>query len=208
MPPRPVNGTGAARETEEEALTRISTEGMPPPPSLPVRPSDLTKLCSAALHFAEGYYKALESAKSTISSYYVPAVPGDKPLPDITLNGNPVLDGASVQEIFQKQVSPAHFTIQSVDCSVINPQYPRLDGSASKSPGSSISILVMVGGQVKFGQEPERTFNENFLLVPNHSPAPAPQREGRYVRHNPQRRNEFLIQSQNFRMVALSATPA
>jgi hypothetical protein len=31
MPPRPVNGTSAARETEEEALTRISTEGMPAP---------------------------------------------------------------------------------------------------------------------------------------------------------------------------------
>jgi NTF2-related export protein 1/2 len=205
MPPRPVNGASAARETEEEALTRISTEGMPRPES--PSPSDLT-CCPAALHFAEGYYKALENAKSTISSYYVPAVLGDKPLPDITLNGNPVPDGVSVQEIFQKQVSPAHFIIHSVDCSVINPQYPRLDGAASKSPGGSISVLVMVGGQVKFGQEPERTFNENFVLVPNHAPVPAPQREGRYVRHNPQRRNEFLIQSQNFRMVALSATPA
>ena len=29
MPPRPLNGAGAARETEDEALTRISTEGMP-----------------------------------------------------------------------------------------------------------------------------------------------------------------------------------
>jgi NTF2-related export protein 1/2 len=133
---------------------------------------------------------------------------GDKPLPDITLNGNPVPDGNSVQEIFQKQVPPAHFYIQSVDCSVINPQYPRPDGTASKSLSSSISILVIVGGQVKFGQEPERTFNENFMLVPNHEPTAAPQRDGRYIRNNQQRRNNFLIQSQNFRMVALSATPA
>lgn len=154
------------------------------------------------------YYKALETSKSTIASYYVPPVLGDKPLPDITLNGNPVPDGQSVQEIFQKQVPPAHFNIQSVDCSVINPQYLRPDGAASKSLSSSISILVIVGGQVKFGQEPERTFNENFVLVPNHEPAPAPQREGRYIRNNQQRRNEFLIQSQNFRMVALSASPA
>jgi hypothetical protein len=29
MPPRSTNGGGAARETEDEALTRISTEGMP-----------------------------------------------------------------------------------------------------------------------------------------------------------------------------------
>jgi NTF2-related export protein 1/2 len=112
-----------------------------------------------------------------------------------------------VQEIFQKQVPQAYFNIQSVDCSVINPQYPRPDGSAAKSPSSSISILVIIGGQVKFGQEPEKTFNENFVLVPNHAPAPAPQREGRYIR-NQQRRNDFLIQSQTFRMVALSATPA
>ena len=140
-----------------------------------------------------------------IASYYVPQVPGDKPLPDITLNGNPVPDGPSVQEIFQKQVPPAHFNIQSVDCTVINPQYPKPDGIASKSSNISISILVIIGGQVRFGQEPERTFSENFVLVPNHTPSPAPQREGRYIRNTHQRRNEFLIQSQNFRMVALSA---
>ena len=145
----------------------------------------------------------MESHKSEIATFYVPPVPGDKPLPDITFNGNAIPNGAAVQEAFEKQLPQARFDVQTVDSSIINPKYPRPDGTLSKSLRGSISLLVIVGGQVKFAQEPNRTFSETFVLVPNHETPPAPPRGGRQPR-----RSDFLIQSQTFRMVALAAAPA
>lgn len=130
-------------------------------------------------------------------------MPGDKTLPDITFNGNAIPNGAAVQEAFANQLPQARYDVQTVDCSLINPKYARPDGTLAKSLRNSISLAVIVGGQVQFGQEPNRTFSETFVLVPNFDPPPAPQRGGRQPA-----RNDFLIQSQTFRMVALPAAAA
>jgi NTF2-related export protein 1/2 len=56
-----------------------------------------------------------------------------------------------------------------------------------------MTILVIVSGIVRFGEDrndPERQFSETYVLVPNHD------RGGRGYRPK-----EFLIQSQNFRIV-------
>ena len=157
----------------------------------------------------ESYYRALQHSKSTIASFYIPPVPGDKPLPDIALNGNVVPDGAAMQETYLRQLPQARFEILVVDCHPINTTYPKLSGAVA-SPAATMSILVMAGGQVKFGGDAETTFSETFVLVPN--PEPEPPRGpggGREIGAELRggigsRRRQFLIQSQTFRTVAVT----
>lgn len=102
------------------------------------------------------------------------------------------------------QMPPTHYEVQSYDCQVINSNYitpgvepplaqPKGRGGAA-SVAKTMSILVLVSGYVRFGEERtkeswdlagNRGFSETFVLVPN------PGREQR----------QFLIQSQNFRLV-------
>lgn len=90
----------------------------------------------------------------------------------------------------------AKYEAQSFDCQIINPAYPTVTANGPKPPSEmtakDMSILVMVSGHVRYGDKsdlPQRGFSETFVLIPN----PASEK-GR-------RRKEWLIQSQNFRLV-------
>ncbi|PGH05408.1 hypothetical protein GX51_02932 [Blastomyces parvus] len=160
----------------------------------------------AASDFVQSFYPALQSAQSTIASYYAPP----PTLCKILFNGNVVADGPSVQEIFANQMPPAHYDVQSYDCQIINPNYPSMTVGASTAttgakPSSStaaarnMSILVTVNGSVRFGGErapgdlSNRGFSETFVLVPN-TQADAAGLKARGKKN-------WLIQSQNFRLV-------
>ena len=154
----------------------------------------------AATNFVESFYPALQSNRSTISSYYIPpsAMQGGVTLPTILMNGNPVESGAAVQEIFEKQMPPARYEIQSFDCQVLNRCYlPPESGHSDNKSGRQSTLLVLVSGVVRFGEPredpPQRVFSETFVLVPN------PDQSG--PRGRGSRRKDFLIQSQNFRHV-------
>ncbi|GFF28334.1 NTF2-related export protein 2 [Aspergillus udagawae] len=156
----------------EDVLTRVSTD--------------------AATEFVQSFYPALQSNRAAIASFY------SQPTSTILFNGNAVADGNAVQEIFVNQMPPAHYEVQSFDCQVINPTYPTPTTSGVKLPNQTtvkdMSILVVVSGYVRFGESrdlPQRGFSETFILVPNPT-ADAPKGK---------RRREWLIQTQNFRLV-------
>ncbi|OJJ41062.1 hypothetical protein ASPWEDRAFT_47722 [Aspergillus wentii DTO 134E9] len=155
---------------------------------------NLTKVSTdAATEFVQSFYPALQNNRSAIASFY------DQTTSTILFNGNVVADGNAVQEIFVNQMPPAHYEVQSFDCQIINRAYPtRTVGGGVKLPNQAtikdMSILVIVSGYVRFGESrdlPQRGFSETFVLVPNPS-ADGPKGK---------RRREWLVQTQNFRLV-------
>ena len=146
--------------------------------------------CSAATEFVHSFYPALQSNRASIASYY------SQPTSTILFNGNAVADGAAVQEIFMNQMPPTHYEVQSFDCQIINPSYPTAaatptapGGRSDKAMAKNMSVLIIVSGYVRFGATkdlPQRGFSETFVLIPN------PTKSGG---------KEFLVQSQNFRLV-------
>ncbi|KAI9930947.1 hypothetical protein MW887_010602 [Aspergillus wentii] len=155
---------------------------------------NLTKVSTdAATEFVQSFYPALQNNRSAIASFY------DQTTSTILFNGNVVADGNAVQEIFVNQMPPAHYEVQSFDCQIINRAYPTPTvGGGVKLPNQAtikdMSILVIVSGYVRFGESrdlPQRGFSETFVLVPNPS-ADGPKGK---------RRREWLVQTQNFRLV-------
>ncbi|CAI7616510.1 unnamed protein product [Penicillium bialowiezense] len=155
----------------EDTLTKVSTE--------------------AATEFVQTFYQALRANRESIGSYY------DANPQTIIFNGNQVSDGAAVQDIFVNQMPPANFEIQSYDCQIINKTYPTVLPGGVLKPQSEMgvkdmSILILVSGAVRYGEnreQPQRGFSETFVMTPNPS---AERARGR---------KDFLIQSQNFRLV-------
>ena len=121
-------------------------------------------------------------------------MPDGKPLPIIVWNGNVVPDPHSLQKLFEEQMPRSRYDVQSYDCHVLNPNYISEGTQSSNTPGKNMTILVTVSGYVKYGDSRSvaaRAFSENLVLVPN--PA-ASNSKGRHLQ-------EWLIQSQNFRLV-------
>jgi NTF2-related export protein 1/2 len=152
-------------------------------------------ILSASTAFVSDYYHTLQSRRNKISTFYIPpsSMQGGKPIPTIIFNGNVLQDGASVQEMFENEMPPTRFDTQCVDCHILNPQYTPQGVPLSRSPASTITILVVVSGAVRFSEDrndPDRQFSETFVLVPNHDRGPRGQRP-----------KDFLIQSQDFRLV-------
>ena len=176
-------------------LVKASTEGTIRIMTRSKSPS-ANKSDVAAEKFVESYYTALARARSTLATFYVVPSTPESVKPTIVLNGNAVPDGTAVQEIFDKQMPPARYEAQSIDCQVINPLYTPADTPLNTtSVKSHISILVMVSGWVRYSEDrndPQRGFSETFVLVPN--PQAENQKGGRKVK-------DFLIQTQNFRLV-------
>ncbi|KAI9036973.1 putative nuclear transport factor 2 domain protein [Aspergillus affinis] len=159
----------------------------------PLGEDTLTKVSTnAATEFVQSFYPALQSNRASISSFY------SQPTSTIIFNGNVVVDGSAVQEIFVNQMPPTHYEVQSFDCQIINPAYPTPTTTGVKTPqettSKDLSILVVTSGFVRFGESrdlPQRGFSETFVLVPNPT-ADAPKGK---------RRREWLIQTQTFRLV-------
>ncbi|KAJ5108966.1 hypothetical protein N7456_005641 [Penicillium angulare] len=154
---------------------------------------ELTKVSTdGASELVQTFYSALTSNRESIASFYAPTPS------KILFNGNTVADGAAVQDIFVNQMPHAHYEAQSFDCQIINPGYPTVTAAGIKPSAQmtvkDMSILVSVSGFVRYGEgrdQPQRGFSETFVLVPN--PTPSTDRG--------KRRRDWLIQSQNFRLV-------
>ncbi|KAK2766725.1 hypothetical protein FQN54_006039 [Arachnomyces sp. PD_36] len=180
-----------AAAAHEDVLTKISTD--------------------AATDFVQSFYLALQTARGTIASFYSPTPA------KILFNGNIVQDGSAVQEIFVNQMPAAHYEVQSFDCQVLNQNYPpqgsgannnNPDAAAVPPQGPStkggeaaamknMSILVLVSGNVRYGESrdlPHRGFSESVVLAPNPAVEQGVRRAGRG-------KKDWLIQSQNFRLV-------
>lgn len=124
-------------------------------------------------------------------------MPDGKSLPVIIFNGNVISDSAEMQAMFQNQMPPARYEVQSFNCHVINPNFiaENAKGAISTS-GKNMTILVVVSGYVKYGDSRDATmrgFSENFVLVPNPNSGKP---KGHIKNHK-----EWLIQNQTFRLV-------
>lgn len=123
-------------------------------------------------------------------------MPDGKSLPVIVYNGNVIPNPTAVQALFQERMPITRYEVQDYDAHVLNSHYVA-DGDQGSAPssGKNMTILITISGYVKYG-EPRtaamRGFSENIVLIPN--PAAA-----RNTRGNPTK--EWLIQSQNFRLV-------
>ncbi|KAI9818086.1 MAG: hypothetical protein M1827_000711 [Pycnora praestabilis] len=124
-------------------------------------------------------------------------MPDGKALPTIVYNGNVILDAVSFQNTFEKQMPATHFEVQAYDCHVINPNYTAVGSERSSGvSGKNMTILVIVSGYIRLGESRDgamRGFSETFVLVPN--PDPANAKGPKHLR------KDWLIQSQNFRLV-------
>jgi len=175
----------------DDVLVKVSTEGLKP------LAADFTLLIwSASTGFVSDYYHALQSRRNTISTFYIPppSMQVGKPILTIIFNGRVLQNGASVQAMFENEMPQTRYEAQSIDCQILNPQYTPEGGvSHSRSAASTMTILVIVSGAVRFSEDrndPERQFSETFVLVPNQDRGPRGQRP-----------KDFLIQSQSFRVV-------
>lgn len=108
----------------------------------------------------------------------------------------PSTDPTEIQNIFDKQITKAHYEVQSFDCHTINANYnvaANESALALDMDGKKMSIVVIVSGTVKYGEEGDvRVFSDSLVLVPNletHSPKAA------------KGLKKWLVQSQNFRLV-------
>ncbi|KAE8452423.1 hypothetical protein EG329_000325 [Mollisiaceae sp. DMI_Dod_QoI] len=153
---------------------------------------------TAAQDFVDAYYPALNNPKSraSIAEFYIKPVPGSPLKADIVLNGTPSTDPTEVQNIFDKQVSKAHYEVHGFDCQTINANFNVGANETALAPdmdGKKMSVAVMISGTVKYGEEGDiRGFVDNIVLVPNweaHSPKA------------PKGLKKWLVQSQNFRLV-------
>ena len=124
-------------------------------------------------------------------------MPDGKSLPAILFNGNVIADANAMQDMFEKKMPPTHYESQSYDCQVINRNFST-EGqpSTGAASGKNMTILIVVSGFVKMGPLKEaemRGFSETFVLIPNPDGA-ALKKRGKIFK-------EWLIQTQNFRLV-------
>lgn len=73
----------------------------------------------------------------------------------------------------------------------------RGGGSQQAAAAKTMSILVLISGNVRFGESrdlPQRGFSETVVLIPNPAVDQGVRRAGRG-------RKDWLIESQNFRLV-------
>ena len=126
-------------------------------------------------------------------------MPDGEPLPAIVFNGSVISDPAAMQKLFQEEMPKAEYVLGDFDCHVINPSYvvEGAQGGLAHS-GKNMTILLTVSGSVKYGQsrsvEP-RGFSETFVLTPNPAASANSRQPSRNVK-------EWLIQSQNFRLIS------
>lgn len=177
--------------------TKIATEGVSPPEIC--RAPKLIQPHTAAHQFVESYYPALQSGRSTLASYYVQSssLQDDKTPPTMVFNGNLIPDPQALQVLFQTQMPQAHYEVQSYDAHVLNPNYVLAGaGRNDLPPGKAMSIVLTVSGYVRYGESRDaamRGFSETIILVPSG--------EGPSGRTRSSKKKEWLIQSQNFRLV-------
>ena len=154
--------------------------------------------CTAAQKFVGSYYKALESQRATIASFYIePTTSNDgKALPSIIYNGHVHNRGDTIQKWFVEEMPPTHFDVQSVDSHCLNPNY-HPEGKQRGGPESGMSVVVTVSGSVRLEDSrsaPLKGFSESFIIVPN------PAAMGHHTRGKPVK--DYIVQTQTFRLIS------
>ncbi|KAI7341085.1 hypothetical protein KC315_g380 [Hortaea werneckii] len=162
--------------------------------------TDFTRVSTeAAEQFVDAYYSALDGARNSIASFYVPTstLGNGRGLPNIAYNGEHIPDAAAFQDRWEKQMPYTHFDAQSVNVHVLN---PSMAGSSKNKRDAerNMSLVVQVSGSVRLVERKEgplRGFSDSMVLVPNREETGG---KGTGKQDSGKR---WLIQSQTFRFV-------
>ncbi|KAL6716349.1 hypothetical protein ACLMJK_005915 [Lecanora helva] len=188
-----------------DKLTKVSTEGWSEDAKLLLpwccEVTISTYVSSiAAANFVESFYAALNNSRETIASYYMPAttMTDGKSLPVILFNSNVIEGPTAMQTLFKEKMPESQYEVQDYDCHVLNSHYVPQDAEGpSQETAKNMIILITINGQVRYGDvkstlNSQKGFSESIVLAPN--PAAVGNERGKPVK-------EWLIQSQNFRLV-------
>lgn len=160
-----------------------------------------------AEEFTDAYYNALDTARKTIASFYIPPVEisPTNSLPLISYNGQVIHEPREFQQIYDDEMPYTFFEIDSLNAHVINPCLTELVPTGTRSRVTpkemehNMSLLVQVVGTVRLYERKDgeqKTFCDNLVLVPNKvatgGKGKSKSGEGR----------SWLIQTQTFRFVA------
>eukprot|EP00126_Sphaerothecum_destruens_P009993 Sdes_comp20647_c0_seq5m15903 len=152
---------------------------MNPPPSLSPSPlpssaiqkSFIDNTCRGGEQFVELYYKVYDTQRHLLSRFY-------KDSSKVIWNGNPYASVKTLSDFFEN-LPPSKFHILSFDCqpllaasSLASTSSPATPSPAStpftpNSPTMDMTILVVVNGQVNFGEKGPRPFAQTFVLMPS-----------------------------------------
>lgn len=128
--------------------------------SLELSDTDKTRLSAdIAESFIDSFYTALNAARQTISTFYLPLTPHatepHRSLPIINYNGDTCNDGV----LFQKKFDEMPYTFyeaQSVNATVLNPcvdpELPKKAGVTKKDIEGNISLVVQVSGYLRLNE--------------------------------------------------------
>ena len=144
------------------------------------------------------YYEATNTRRHNVASFYVSSTP-ERPT-TVVFNGIDLADGRAAQDIFEQMTPQSHIEVETIDCQILNTNYLPVANNVSdgRNAARSCSILVNVGGIFKASNdrnEDEEDFNDSMIIVPN--PDSGGHRGPRGPRHK-----DFLIQTQNFRLLS------
>ncbi|KAF2090487.1 nuclear transport factor 2 domain-containing protein [Saccharata proteae CBS 121410] len=172
-----------------------------PDPTADVLVKTSVSVREAAETLSDTYYPALQNARHTLHTFYLPhtTLPDGKIVPSIVWNGNVFDDPIKFQKMFEAEMPYTFYDVQSLDVQVLNPRLGLPHGAEDNEEQrkkwkdvDNVSLLVMVSGFMRLEERrdgPTKMFSETFVLVPN------PERGGKKdVR-------KWLIQTQNLRYV-------
>lgn len=155
----------------------------------------------AAEAFTDAYYTALNGARNTLATFYVPATTvNGRPTPHISYNGEQIDSGPDIQHIFENDMPWTHFEPQSVNAHYLKPiaKPSESDGKASKKDlERKLAVTVQVSGYVRLEERltgPMRGFSDSFLLTPKED-------DGIGGGKAKGEQKSWLISSQHFRFV-------
>ncbi|XP_012860594.1 NTF2-related export protein 1-like [Echinops telfairi] len=109
--------------------------------------------CRAAEEFVAIYYTAMDKRRRALPRPYVGTA-------TLVWNGNAVAGQESLSEFFE-MLSSSEFQINVID------RHPVHD----EATPSQTTVLVVIGGTVKFEGNKQRDFNQNFILTAQASPS-------------------------------------
>eukprot|EP01135_Chromosphaera_perkinsii_P005113 Nk52_evm24s316 gene=Nk52_evmTU24s316 len=130
--------------------------------------------CRGGVQFAELYYKVYDTQRHLLSRFY-------KDHSKLIWNGSPHSGVSSLSTFFQ-ELPPSKFNVMSIDCQPILNTSSSMpapaplgglssgDGAGNSGSEGDMTILVVVNGQVVFGDKGDvKPFAQTFVLMPSES---------------------------------------
>jgi len=108
----------------------------------------IDEACRTAKAFIDRFYDKVDSKRPTLAKIYLDAA-------TLSWNGNRIDGPEDIQKFYQEKLPPSSHQIYSYDAQPVMDEFV----------GGQKTVVVHVGGSVKYGTERPRPFQQNFLLT-------------------------------------------